>query len=223
MTVKLFFSALLKLVLGFVLMGLLIFLPAGSVCFLGGWLLLGVLFVPMVMMGVFLMVFAPELLEKRLESKEKQKDQSTLIKLSGLMFVIGFAAAGLDFRFSILPMPKWVMLSACAVFLAGYALYAVVLFQNRYLSRTVRVYEGQKVVDTGLYSIVRHPMYLATILMFLSMPLVQGSVISLAIFLFYPVIIVFRIIGEEKLLEKELCGYAEYKKKIKYRLIPFVW
>ena len=223
MTTKLLFSAIIKLLLGILLVGSLVFLPAGSLHFFGGMLLMGTLFVPMTITGIFLMLFSPDLLKKRLESKEKEKNQSVLVKLSGIMFVIGFVVAGLDFRFSVLPMPLWTMISASVVLIFGYVLYGVVLFQNRYLSRTIKVENGQELVDTGLYSVVRHPMYLATILMFLAIPMVLGSVISLAVFLFYPAIIVVRIIGEEKILEKQLFGYAEYKKKVKYRLIPFVW
>ena len=184
---------------------------------------MAVLFVPMFFAGIVMMFKNPELLKKRLNAKEKEDEQSLVIKLSGLMFLAGFIVAGLDFRFGWLPLPKGVSIGAAVVFLVAYALYAEVLRENTYLSRTIEVQEGQKVIDSGLYGIVRHPMYAVTLLLFLAMPLVLGSLISFAVFLAYPFIIAKRIKNEEAFLEKELDGYAEYKNKVKYRLIPFVW
>lgn len=220
---KLISQALAKYISGVLLMGLLIFVPAGSISFRNGWVLMGVLFIPMLIAG-FVMAFRnPELLRKRLSSKEKQKDQQTVVKLSGLMFVAGFVLAGLGYRYGWHQLPDWVVAVSSAVLLLSYAMYMEVMRENAYLSRTIEVQEGQKVVDTGLYGIVRHPMYTATILLFLSMPLVLGSVYSFLIFLVYPFIIAKRIRGEEELLESELAGYSEYKRKVRYRLLPFVW
>ena len=223
MSVKLFFSAIIKFLLGIVLVGALIFLPAWSLSFYRGWLFMGILFIPMFLAGVVMMWKNPDLLRRRLDAKEKQKEQGIVIKLSGLMFVAGFVLAGLDFRLQWWQLPPVCSYVAAGVFLASYAMWAVVLKQNAYLSRTIKVEEGQKVVDKGLYGIVRHPMYTATIFLFLSMPLVLGSMVAFFVFLLYPVLIVTRIIYEEKVLEKELDGYVEYKKKVKYRLIPFIW
>ena len=223
MTVKLFFQAIIKYLLGVVLVGLLIFLPAGTLRFWGGWLLMAILFAPMFLAGVVMMVKNPYLLQKRLEAKEKQREQSLVIKLSGVMFLAGFVVAGLGFRFDWYTLPRAVSFGAAVVFLAAYVLYAEVLRENTYLSRTIEVQENQKVIDTGLYGVVRHPMYSATLLLFLSMPLVLGSVYSFLIFLAYPFIIAKRIRGEEAFLEKELEGYRAYKQKVKYRLIPFIW
>ena len=223
MSKKLFVQAIAKFLLGVVLVGALIFLPAGTTAFFGGWLLMGILFVPMFLAGIVMILKNPDLLKKRLNAKEKESEQSLVVKLSGLMFLAGFILAGLDFRFGWLPLPKGVSIGAAVVFVIAYALYAEVLRENTYLSRTIEVQEGQRVVDTGLYGIVRHPMYAATLLLFLSMPLVLGSICSFVIFLTYPLIIAKRIKGEEKLLEKELSGYCEYKQKVKYRIIPFVW
>jgi len=223
MTKKLFFSALGKYVLGILLVGVLLFLPAGSLSFVNGWIFMGVLFIPIFIMGVVLMLKDPALLKKRLDAKESQKEQSLVIKLSGLMFMVGFILPGLGFRFGWYTLPHVVTLIASALFLLGYALFAEVLRENTYLSRTIEVQENQTVIDTGLYGIVRHPMYTATLLMFLSMPLILGSLYSLAVFLAYPFIIVFRIKKEEELLTKELDGYRNYKQKVKYRLIPFIW
>ena len=223
MSLKLFLEAIIKFLFGIVLVGLLIFLPAGTLSYFNGWLFMGVLFVPMLIAGIIMMIKNPKLLANRLDAKEKQKDQNLVIKLSGLMFVAGFIVAGLDYRF------KWIVISPIVsyvfslIFLLGYVLWAIVLKQNTYLSRNIKVEEGQKVVSNGLYKVVRHPMYTATLVVFLSMPLILGSLISFFIFLLYPIIIVIRIIGEEKLLEKELEGYIEYKKNVKYRLIPFIW
>lgn len=223
MTGKLFVSAIVKFTLGVVLVGALIFLPAGSWCYMQGWILLGILFVPMFFAGVVMMFVNPTLLKERLDAKEKQKDQDVVVKLSGLMFVAGFVVAGLGYRFQWYTLPLWVSVAASVLFLLAYVLYAEVLRENTYLSRTIKVQEGQRVIDTGLYGIVRHPMYAATLLLFLSMPLVLGSIYSFVIFLAYPLIIAKRIKGEEKLLEKELSGYCEYKQKVSYRMIPFVW
>ena len=223
MTVKLFVQAIAKFVFGVVLVGLLIFLPAGTVSYFNGWLLMGILFVPMFAAGMVMMLKNPHLLKTRLQAKEKQKEQSLVVKLSGLMFIVGFVVAGLGFRFGWYCLPKWVVIAAAVLFLVAYILYAEVLRENTYLSRTIEVHEDQKVIDTGLYGLVRHPMYSATLLLFLAMPLVLGSVYAFLIFLCYPFIIAKRIKNEEAFLEKELVGYCEYKKKVKYRLIPFIW
>ena len=223
MTAKLFVQAILKFTLGVVLVGLLIFLPAGTWEYPGGWLLMGILFVPMFLAGIVMMRVNPDLLKSRLNAKEKQGEQQLVVKLSGLMFLVGFIVAGLDFRFGWLPMPEAVSFGGAAAFLIAYGLYAEVLRENTYLSRTIEVQENQKVIDTGLYGIVRHPMYSATVLLFLAMPLVLGSLISFVIFLAYPFIIAKRIRHEEEFLERELPGYREYKEKVKFRMIPFVW
>lgn len=223
MSGKLFFEAIIKYLLGVILVGLLIFLPAGTVSYLNGWIFMGILFIPMFIVGVVLMIKNPKLLKERLDSKEKQKEQSLIIKLSGLMFLIGFIIAGLDYRFGWISLPNWVTYITSIIFLLSYAMYAEVLRENSTLSRTIKVEQNQKVVDTGLYGIVRHPQYSASIVMFLMMPLVLGSIISFFIFLLYPILIVLRIKNEEKVLVNELEGYEEYKKKVKYRLIPFIW
>ena len=223
MTAKLFVQAILKFTLGVVLVGLLIFLPAGTWNYPGGWLLMGILFVPMFLAGIVMMWKNPDLLRSRLNAREKQMEQSRVVELSGLMFLGGFIVAGLDFRFGWLPLPKAVSMVGAAAFLIAYGLYGEVLRENTYLSRTIEVQENQKVIDTGLYGIVRHPMYSATVLLFLSMPLVLGSLISLVIFLAYPFLIAQRIKHEEAFLEKELAGYRAYKEKVKFRLIPYVW
>lgn len=223
MTVKLFFQALIKFLSGIVLVGLLIFLPAGSFSYYNGWILMGVLFIPITLAGVIMMIKSPQLLEKRLNGKEKEKDQSLVVKLSGLMFMAGFIVAGLTYRFKWYSLPKGVVIGASVILVISYLIYAEVMRENAYLSRTIEVQENQKVIDTGLYGIVRHPMYSATLLLFLSIPLVLGSLFSFCIFLCYPFIIIKRIVGEENILEKELNGYTEYKEKVKYRLIPFIW
>ena len=223
MNKKLFIQAILKFALGALLVGLLVFLPAGTTHFFNGWLFMGILFIPMFFAGVVMMVKNPMLLKSRLDAKEEEKEQSLVVKLSGLMFLVGFIIAGLDYRFGWCILPKSVSIVASLIFLIAYCLYAEVLRENTYLSRTIEVQENQKVVDTGLYGIVRHPMYAVTLLLFMSMPLVLGSVFSFIIFLAYPFIIAKRIRHEEEFLEKELDGYAEYKKKVKYRLIPFIW
>ena len=223
MTKELLVQAVIKFAAGIVLLGLLIFLPAGTVSYWNAWLLMGILFIPMLILGIIMMRKNPDLLQKRLNAKEKESAQSIVVKLSGLMFVLGFVIAGLDFRFQWLPLPDWVSWAAAAVFLLAYGMYAEVLRENTFLSRTVEVQRNQTVIDTGLYGIVRHPMYSATILLFLAMPLVLGSLISFLIFLLYPVIIAGRIRNEEKVLEAGLAGYAAYKQKVKYRIIPFIW
>ena len=223
MSKKLFVQAIVKFLLGVILVGVLVFLPAGTFNFINGWIFMGILFVPMFIAGIVMMIKNPYLLEKRLDAKEKQAEQSLVVKLSGLMFLAGFIVAGLDFRFGWWPLPKAVSIAAAVVFIIAYVLYAQVLRENTYLSRTIEVQENQKVIDTGLYGVVRHPMYSATLLLFLSMPLVLGSVISFVIFLAYPLIIIKRLKAEEEFLEKELEGYSEYRKKVKYRLIPFIW
>lgn len=223
MTVKLFFSAITKFLLGVILVGLIIFLPAGSLEFVNGWLFLALLFIPMFFAGIVMMVKNPALLKSRLDAKEKQKEQDLVVKLSGLMFILGFVVAGLGFRFKWFILPTAITIIASVFFILAYILYAIVLKENTYLSRTIKVQENQTVVDTGPYGIVRHPMYSATLLLFLSMPLILGSVYAFIIFLAYPVIIAKRIKHEEEFLEKELKGYKEYKQKVKYKLIPFIW
>lgn len=223
MNIKLFSEAIIKFISGIILVGLLIFLPADTLSFINGWIFIGILFIPMFIAGIVMMFKNPELLKKRLDAKEKQKDQSIVVKLSGLMFLAGFIVAGLGFRFNWYTLPLGITIFGAIIFLLSYILYAEVLRENTYLSRTIEVQENQKVIDTGLYGIVRHPMYSATLLLFLSIPLVLGSVFSFIIFLSYPFIIAKRIKSEEALLEKELEGYKEYKTKVKYRLIPFIW
>lgn len=223
MTIKLFVQAILKFTLGILLVGALIFLPAGTLSFAGGWLLMGILFVPMFLVGIVMMIKNPLLLASRLNAKEKEKTQNIVVKLSGLMFILGFVLAGLDFRFGWLKLPFVVNIVASVVFIIAYIIYAEVLRENTYLSRTIEVKEGQKVISTGLYGIVRHPMYFATILLFMAIPLVLGSAIAFVIFLAYPFIIAARIKNEEEVLTRELEGYAEYKEKVKYRMLPFIW
>jgi protein-S-isoprenylcysteine O-methyltransferase Ste14 len=223
MTLKLFISAILKFLLGVLLVGALIFLPAGTLAFAGGWLLMGILFVPMFGAGIVMMIKNPMLLSSRLDAKEKEREQNIVVKLSGLMFILGFVLAGLDFRFAWIKLPFIVNIVASVIFIVAYIIYAEVLRENTYLSRTIKVVEGQKVVSTGLYGIVRHPMYFATILLFMSMPLVLGSLVSFVVFLAYPIIIAKRIKNEEEVLLRELDGYSEYRQKVKYRMIPFIW
>ncbi len=223
MTVKFFISAITKFLLGVALVGLLIFLPAGTVSYFNGWLLMGILFIPMFFAGIVMMFKNPDLLKSRLDAKESQKEQDLVVKLSGLMFVAGFIVSGLGVRFGWYVLPKSVTIVGAILFLVAYVLYAEVLRENTYLSRTIKVQENQKVIDTGLYGIVRHPMYSATLFLFLSMPVVLGSVYSFLMFLAYPFIIAKRIKHEEKFLEENLDGYREYKQKVKYRLIPYIW
>lgn len=223
MDLKLFTQAIFKFLGGLLIVGLLLFLPAGTFVWRQAWLLLGILFVPMFIAGLIMMKRAPDLLRKRLDAKEEEKEQKTVIVLSGLMFLAAFIVAGLNFRFRWIVLPVWVSWAAAVLFLLAYVLYAEVLRENIWLSRTVEVQGNQKVVDTGLYGIVRHPMYMTTLLLFLSMPLVLGSVISFVIMLLYIPIIAKRIRNEEQVLEGGLEGYAEYKKRIRYKVIPFVW
>ncbi len=220
---KLLLEALIKFTCGLLLVGLLLFLPAGTWDYAHGWLLMGLLFVPMLIAGFVMLAKSPDFLKKRLDAKEKQATQKGVLAFSGLMFAGGFVVAGLDFRFGWSVMPPWVVITASVLFLVAYALYAEVMRENAYLSRTVKVEAGQTVVDTGLYGIVRHPMYAVTVLLFLMIPLVLGSWYALIIFAFYPVIIIIRLQDEEALLIRELAGYDAYKKKVKYRLIPFIW
>jgi len=220
---KLLINALTKFFAGLLLVGLLLFLPAGTLSYPYGWLLMGLLFVPMLAAGFVMLFKAPELLARRLDVKEKRSSQKGVIGLSGLIFLAGFVVAGLDHRFGWTHMPIAVTVAASVLFLAAYALYAEALRENAYLSRTVKVEEGQKVIDTGLYGIVRHPMYMATLLLFLMIPLILGSWYALIPFAFYPVLIIVRLKDEEALLTRELPGYEAYKKKVKYRILPFIW
>ena len=220
---KLFISALTKMIFGIVLIGAMLFWPAGTFDYFGAWLFIGLLFVPMLILGTVLFIKAPALLKKRLDFKEKEKTQKGVIALSGLMFPVGFVLSAFDFRFGWSRVPLSAVIAASVLFLVGYGMYGEVLRENAYLSRTVEVQQGQTVVSTGLYGIVRHPMYLATLLMFLPMPLILGSLWGVLVFLPYPAMIVVRLLNEEKLLTRELAGYAEYKKKVKYKLVPFVW
>ena len=223
MDTKLFFQALTKFLLGIILFGLLIFLPAGSLHYWQGWLMMGVLFVPMFVAGLILMVKNPELLRKRLSAKEEEKEQKAVVALSAVMFVAAFVVAGLNWRFQWLVLPDWAVWLAAALFLFGYILYAEVLRENTYLSRTVEVQEDQEVIDTGLYGIVRHPMYMSTTILFLVMPLVLASPISFLIMLLYIPLIAKRIRNEEAVLEQGLKGYHEYKQRVKYKVIPYIW
>ena len=223
MTKKFFIEAITKFTAGVLLLGLLLFLPAGTLIWRNGWIFMAVLFLPMFCAGLVMMAKNPALLRKRLDAKEKETEQKTVVALSGLMFLVGFILAGLDFRFGWSHMPSWLSTAGTVIFLLSYLVYAEVLRENTYLSRTIEVQEGQKVIDTGLYGIVRHPMYTATITLFLSMPLILGSWPALLIFLAYPAIIAKRAINEEEVLEKGLPGYTEYRQKVRYRIIPFLW
>lgn len=220
---KLFLSAITKYLLGLVLVGALLFLPAGSLSYVGGWRLMGLLFGPMLIAGFVMLFRSPAFLEKRLDAREKQAAQKGVLAFSGLMFIGSFVVAGLDWRFGWSKVSLPITIIASILFLAAYGLYAEVMRENAYLSRTIRVEEGQKVVDTGLYGIVRHPMYSATLLLFLAMPLVLGSWYAMIPMAFYPAIIIVRLLDEEKLLTRELPGYEAYKQKVIYRLIPFIW
>ena len=223
MTKKLFVSAITKFTAGVILLALLLFLPAGTVHYPGGWLLMGILFIPMFLAGLVMMAKNPNLLRSRLNAKEKEREQDLVIKLSGLMFLVGFILAGLDFRFGWSNLPMTVNYIGAGLFLTAYVLYAEVLRENTWLSRTIEVQEGQTVVSTGLYGIVRHPMYAVTLLLFLSMPLVLGSVPAFLVFLCYPAIIAKRIRNEEQVLSRDLPGYREYCGRVRWRLIPFFW
>lgn len=223
MTKKLFCQAITKFIMGGLLVGVLLFLPAGTFDYWQAWLLMAILFIPMFFAGIVMMLKNPELLQKRLNSNEQEPEQRQVVALSGIMFLAAFTVAGLSIRFGWLMLPTWISYAAAVLFLFGYILYAEVLRENIYLSRTVEVQENQKVIDTGLYGIVRHPMYMATLVLFLSMPLVLGSVFSFLILLLYIPIIRKRILNEEKVLEQGLKGYVEYEKKVKYRIIPYIW
>ncbi len=220
---KLALSALIKFTFGLALVGALLFLPAGSLAFFNAWLFIGLLFVPMLILGIVLLLKSPDLLKKRLDAKEKQNAQKGVVAISALLFLAGFIVAGLDFRFGWSHMPAWAVAVASAILLISYALYCEVMRENAYLSRTIEVQDGQKVVDTGLYGIVRHPMYAVTIWLFLAIPVLLGSLYALLCFLPYIPVIVVRILNEEKLLSAELDGYEEYKKRVKYRLLPLIW
>lgn len=220
---KLFVGALVKAVVGFVLMAALLFLPAGTLHYSGGWLLLGVLFIPMLLFGTVLFVKSPELLRRRLDANEKRSAQKDVVKFSGLIFILTFIVAGLDFRYGWSVVPDWVRYSAAVLFLLGYVLYAEVMRENMWLSRSVKVEQGQQVITTGLYGVVRHPMYSATLLMFLPIPLILGSWWGVPVMWHYVLIIKRRILDEEKLLRLELKGYSEYCDKIPWRLIPYLW
>ena len=220
---NLLIQALVKLSAGIILVGLMVFLPAGSFGYWQGWLLMGVLFVPMLIAGVVMMVKNQGLLRKRLDAKEKEGEQKTVVALSGVLFVVSFVTAGLNWRYGWWMLPDWVVWVAAAIFILSYTLYAEVLRENEYLSRTIEVQKGQKVIDTGLYGIVRHPMYLATVIMFLSMPLVLGSPISFVIMIGYFPVIAKRIRNEEEVLAADLDGYKEYQMRVKYKVIPFIW
>ena len=220
---KLFFQALSKFLIGLVIICMLLFIPAGTLDYPNGWLFIALLFIPMFFAGIIMLFKSPDLLRKRLNAKESEDEQKTVILVSGIMFLLAFILSGLNFRFGWFKLPTIVIIIASIVFLLAYIMYAEVLRENEYLSRTVEVSENQKVVDSGLYGIVRHPMYTSTIFLFLSMPLVLDSIFSFIVMLVYPIIIIFRIRNEEKVLENELVGYKEYKEKIKYKLIPYLW
>ena len=223
MNMKLFFQAIIKFALGVLITGTLLFIPANTIYYWNGWLFMGLLFVPMFIAGIILMLKNPELLKKRLNAKENENEQKQVVVFSGLMFLVGFIIAGLNYKYNWIIIPNIVVIVSSILFILAYILYAEVLRENTYLSRTIEVQENQKVIDTGLYGIVRHPMYAVTILLFLTMPLILGSAQSFIIFLVYPIIISKRIKNEEKILEKELLGYTEYKNKVKHKVIPFIW
>lgn len=223
MDIRLLFQALMKYTLGLLLVGLLLFLPANTLQYWNAWLLIGLLFIPMFVVGIIMLFKNPDLLRSRLSAKEKEQEQKTVVIISGIMFLLGFVLAGLNFKYKWLIVPNSIVIIASIVFLISYLLYAEVLRENAYLSRTIEVQKDQKVIDTGLYGIIRHPMYASTIFLFLSMPLILSSWISFFIFLIYPFVIMKRIKNEEEVLEKDLKGYKEYKKRVKYKLIPFIW
>lgn len=223
MSLKLFLQAIFKILIGILIVGALLFVPAGTFEYYNAWLFLGILFIPMFIAGIIMMIKNPELLKKRLNAKEKESKQKVVILLSAIMFITGFIIAGLNYKYNWFVLPKTAVIIASVIFVISYLIYSEVLRENEYLSRTIEVQDNQKVIDTGLYGIVRHPMYAATIFLFLSMPLILGSIISFVIFLIYPFIIGIRIRNEEKVLEKDLEGYKEYKEKVKYKMIPFIW
>ena len=223
MDTKLFLQALSKFLIGLIIICMLLFLPAGTLNYPNGWLFIALLFIPMFIAGIIMFIMAPDLLRRRLNAKEDEEEQKLVLLLSGIMFLLAFILAGLNFRFGWFKLPAIAIIMASIIFLIAYAMYAEVLRENEYLSRTVEVSENQKVVDTGLYGLVRHPMYTSTIFLFLSMPLVLDSILSFIVMLIYPTIIIFRIRNEEKVLEKDLDGYKEYKEKVKYKLFPYLW
>ena len=223
MDTKLFLQALSKFLIGLIIICILLFVPAGTINYQNGWLFIALLFIPMFITGIIMFIKAPDLLRRRLNAKEEEEEQKLVLLLSGIMFLIAFILAGLNFRFGWFKLPTIAIIMASIIFLIAYAMYAEVLRENEYLSRTVEVSENQKVVDTGLYGLVRHPMYTSTIFLFLSMPLVLDSILSFIVMLAYPIIIIFRIRNEEEVLEKDLDGYKEYKEKVKYKLFPYLW
>ena len=223
MDTKLFFQAFSKFLIGLIIICILLFIPAGTVNYPNGWLFIALLFIPMFFAGIIMLFKSPDLLRRRLNAKEEEDEQKTVILVSGIIFLLAFILAGLNFRFGWFKLPSIVIIIASVIFLLAYIMYAEVLRENEYLSRTVEVSENQKVVDSGLYGLVRHPMYTSTIFLFLSMPLVLDSIFSFVVMLVYPIIIIFRIRNEEKVLENELIGYKEYKEKVKYKLIPYLW
>ena len=223
MDIKLFFQALSKFLIGLIIICILLFIPAGTINYPNGWLFIALLFIPMLFAGIIMIFKSPDLLRRRLNAKENEDEQKTVILISGIIFLLAFILAGLNFRFGWFNLPSIVVIIASVIFLLAYIMYAEVLRENEYLSRTVEVSENQKVVDSGLYGIVRHPMYTSTIFLFLSMPLVLDSIFSFVVMLVYPIIIIFRIRNEEKVLENELIGYKEYKEKVKYKLVPYLW
>ena len=220
---KLFFQAIIKFFFGFIIVGMLIFIPAGTIHYFNGLLFMGLLFIPMFIAGIVMFFTNPELLRRRLNAKEKENEQKEVLLFSGMMFILGFVIAGLNYRFNWIKLSNVVTIIASVIFIISYIMYAEVLRENSFLLRTIEVDDNQKVVDTGLYGIVRHPMYLITIILFLMIPLILGSIISFVIFLVYPVIIIKRLNNEEEVLERDLKGYKEYKRKVRYKLIPFVW
>lgn len=223
MDVKLFSQALIKFFSGLIIISLLLFIPAGTLNYFNGWLFIGLLFIPMFIVGIITFLKSPELLKRRLNAKEEENEQKVIVLTSGIMFLFAFVLAGLNFRFGWFNLPKTVVIIGSVIFILSYIMYAEVLRENMYLSRTVEVSENQKVVDSGLYGLVRHPMYTSTIFLFLSIPLILNSIFSFAIMLIYPIIIISRIKNEEKVLENELEGYKEYKEKVKYKIIPFLF
>ena len=223
MDTKLFLQALSKFLIGLIIICILLFVPAGTIYYPNGWLFIALLFIPMFIAGIIMFIMAPDLLRRRLNAKEEEEEQKLVLLLSGIMFLLAFILAGLNFRFGWFKLPAIAIIMASIIFLIAYAMYAEVLRENEYLSRTVEVNENQKVVDTGLYGLVRHPMYTSTIFLFLSMALVLDSILSFIVMLIYPTIIIFRIRNEEKVLEKDLDGYKEYKEKVKYKLFPYLW
>ena len=223
MSIKLFIQAIIKYLLGVIIVSLLLFVPAGTISYWNAWFFMELLFIPMFIAGIFLMIKNPKLLEKRLNAKEKLNEQKNIILTSGIMFTLGFIIAGLNYYFNWILLPNVVVIISSILFIISYILYGEVLRENTYLSRTIEVQENQKVVDKGLYKIVRHPMYSVTIILFLTIPLILNSIISFIIFLIYPILIIKRIKNEEEFLEKELKGYKEYKKKVKYKIIPFIY